>query len=266
MCVFSLYFKALDRKGVCKVFQNNFSACLFDNWQQFKSILRKKRNKLSLKTIDLLIPNHVYIDGWMGVFVCMWTDTEHKVIHAAFHAHLPRLEGRVSAVIQPSFLLGNDPFSLKLSFSLPLPSLQTLPQIPGLRFAKTAIRKVALHPKVTGKWKLHQQGHTHTQTLEIPSGWMNMHGGVCVLGLNIHCVCVCVCVHSSNCKKGTIFLSILRYNVIRNSSVQGKGFLWILSQHCGGKIRKWVHLSAVTTVNFIENTRAQMSGLRTCAC
>lgn len=73
MCVFSLYFKALDRKGVCKVFQNNF--CLFDNWQQFKSILRKKRNKLSLKTIDLLIPNHADIDGWMDVFVCMWIDT-----------------------------------------------------------------------------------------------------------------------------------------------------------------------------------------------
>lgn len=128
----------------------------------------------------------------MDVFVCMWTDTEHRVIHAAFHAQLPRLEGRVSAVIQPSFLVGNDPFSLKLSFSLPLPSLQTLPQIPGLRFAKTAVRKVALRPKVTGKWKLHQQGHTHTDTGNTIR--MNEYAWVCVcvLGLNIHCVCVCV--------------------------------------------------------------------------
>lgn len=31
VCVFSLYFKALDRKGVCKVLQNNFSVCLFNN-------------------------------------------------------------------------------------------------------------------------------------------------------------------------------------------------------------------------------------------
>lgn len=31
----------------------------------------KKRNKLPLKTIDLLIPHHVYTDGWMCVCVSM---------------------------------------------------------------------------------------------------------------------------------------------------------------------------------------------------
>lgn len=35
---------------------------------------------------------------------------------AVFHAHLRRLEGIVSVVIQPSFFLGNYSFNLKLSF------------------------------------------------------------------------------------------------------------------------------------------------------
>lgn len=43
MCVFSLYFKALDRKGVCKVFQNNFSVSLITD----KSIMRKKKEQTS---------------------------------------------------------------------------------------------------------------------------------------------------------------------------------------------------------------------------
>lgn len=61
VCVFSLYFKALDRKGVCKVLQNNFLfVCLITD----KSIMReKKRNKLPLKTIDWLIPDHAPVGG-----------------------------------------------------------------------------------------------------------------------------------------------------------------------------------------------------------
>ena len=70
MCVFSLYFKALDRKGVRKVFQNNFFlfVCLITD----KSIMReKKRNKLPLKTIDLLIPDHAPVGGCVYVCVCV---------------------------------------------------------------------------------------------------------------------------------------------------------------------------------------------------
>ena len=37
---------------------------------------KKKRNKLPLKTIDLLIPNHMYIltGGWVCVFMFPWVE------------------------------------------------------------------------------------------------------------------------------------------------------------------------------------------------
>lgn len=53
---------------------------------------------------------------------------------------------------------------------------------------------------------------------------------MCLLGLTIQCVCARVCIHSSNCKKGTIFLPTLIYNVIRNIVVvQGQGFFYLIT-------------------------------------
>lgn len=147
-------------------------------------------------------------------------------------------------------------FQFKACSFLAFPSFQTLPQFPGLQSEKTIwLEKLpSIQSSLGNRYCVNSDTHTDVEK----TTWTNEYVHVCA--------CVRVCVYSSNCKKGTMFLSILRYNVIRNISVQGIGLLWILSQHCGGKIRKWVHLSAVTTVNFIENARAQTSGLRTCVC
>lgn len=148
--------------------------------------------------------------------------------------------------------LGKLFFYLKLSFScLSLfPNSSPVPR--SSVWKDKLVRKVALPSKFTGKQRRHKQWHPHRHWKYHLDEWM--------------CVRARVRVYSSNCKKGTVFLSVWRYNVIRNISVQEVGFLRILSQHCGGNIRKWVHLSAVTTVNFIENTPAQTSGLCTCEC
>lgn len=178
-----------------------------------------------------------------------------------------------TVVIQSLFFLESNSFNLKLLFHC----LSLLPNFPvsqvfSLKDSLVKKKKLPSTQNSLGNRNC-INSNTHTDTGNII--WMNelCLNIVCVCvyvcGLNINCmyfrseytVCVCVCIHSSNCKKGPIFLSILRYNVIRNISVQEKGFLRILSQHCGGKTRKWVHLSAVTTVNFIENTCAQMSDL-----
>lgn len=147
-------------------------------------------------------------------------------------------------------------FQFKAHSFLVFPSFQTLPQFSGLQSEKTIwLEKLpSIQSSLGNRYCINSDTRTDIEN----TTWTNEYVHVCD--------CVCVCVYSSNCKKGTIFLSILRYNVIRNISVQGIGFLRILSQHCGGKIRKWVHLSAVTTVNFIENTHVQTSGLCTCAC
>lgn len=124
MCVFSLYFKALDRKGVCKVFQNNF---LFDNWQQFKSIMRKKKGTNSLSKLLTCSSQTTCICWWVGVCLCLRGSTAHRLVWAVFHAHLQGSEATVSEVVEPKFLLGNYSFDSKLSFSLPLPLSKLLP-------------------------------------------------------------------------------------------------------------------------------------------
>lgn len=234
--------------------------CLFDNWQRFKSIMRKKKKEQTPSQNYWPAHPKPRIYWWMDVCdVSTWVCTVHRWIQAVFHAHLQRLEGTVSVVIKLRFLLGIEErielfFQYKALSFLASPFFQNLPQFPGLQSEKTIwLEKLPSLQNLLGNRNcINSDTHTDIEN----TTWTN----------ESLCTCVCVCVYSSNCKKGTIFLSILRYNVIRNISVQGIGFLWILSQHCGGKIRKWVHLSAVTTVNFIENTHAQTSGLWTCVC
>lgn len=185
------------------------------------------------------------------VLMCAWVSTV-QTETAVFHTHLQR---------QPfiPFLLGNSSFDLMLSLSLPLTSNSS---------SRCLVHQSEKLPSIQnslGSGKLHLVCDTHRDIWNIT--WTN-ELWLCVYIRSEYTVCMCarVCIHSSNCKKGTIFLPTLIYNVIRNIFPCRAGFLRVLSQHCGGKIRKWVHLPAVTTVNVIENTRAQVSGLCTCVC
>lgn len=138
MCVFSLYFKALDRKGVCKVFQNKFFVCLFDNWQQFKSIMRKKKEQTPSQNYWPAHPKpRVYIDGgWVCVHVSMGlygtqTDTSSVPCPPAKVGVYSLCSHRAQIPHGKLF------FQFKAIFFLASPSVQTLPQYPGLQSEKT---------------------------------------------------------------------------------------------------------------------------------
>lgn len=139
MCVFSLYFKALDRKGVRKVFQNNFSVCLFNNWQQEYN----ERNKKEQTPSQNYWPAHPRPRPWGDVCVCVcvlmcaWISTV-QTETAVFHTHL---QGQ--PFIQ--LLLGNSS-DLVLSPSLPFTSNSS--PVPS-----SSVWTVALHSKFSGKWK-----------------------------------------------------------------------------------------------------------------
>lgn len=95
VCVFSLYFKALDRKGVCKVLQNNFLfVCLITD----KSIMREKKGTNSLS--KLLTGSSQTMPLWEDVCadVCLVStaQTETTVFHT-------RLQGQPFT----RFLFGN---------------------------------------------------------------------------------------------------------------------------------------------------------------
>ena len=69
MCVFSLYFKALDRKGVRKVFQNNFFlfVCLITD----KSIMREKKGTNSLSKLLTCSSQTTPLCGDVCMCVCV---------------------------------------------------------------------------------------------------------------------------------------------------------------------------------------------------
>lgn len=241
-------------------FSKQFVVCLFDNWQQFKSIMKKKKKEQTPS--QNYWPAHpkprIYIDGWVDVCVggdmCLYgaqIDTSGVPWPPAETGGYSLCSSWAQAPCGKLF------FQFKALFFLASPSFQNLPQFPGLQSEETIwLEKLPSIQNSLGNRNC-VDSDTHTDTEN--TTWTNE----CV------CACVwvwCVRVYSSNCKKGTIFLSILGYNVIRNISVPGIGFLRILSQHCGGKIRNRVHLSAVTTVNFIETTHAHTSalGMRVC--
>lgn len=77
--------KHLIEKAYARFFKTIFLfVCLItDN----KSIMRekKKRNKLPLKTIDLLIPDHAPVGGCVCVDVCMGSTVQTEA--AGFHTH-----------------------------------------------------------------------------------------------------------------------------------------------------------------------------------
>lgn len=68
--------------------------------------MRKKKGTNSLSKLLTCSSQTTYIlmDGWMCVFVYTWVYRVHRLIKAVFHAHLQRLEGIVSAVIEPQLL------------------------------------------------------------------------------------------------------------------------------------------------------------------
>lgn len=89
-------------------------------------------------------------------------------------------------------------------------SFQTLSQCPVLQSER--LPSIQNSP---GNGKLHTVCDTHRDIWNIT--WTNeLCVYMCLLSLNIQCVCARVWIHSSNCKKGTIFLPTLIYNVIRN--------------------------------------------------
>lgn len=174
--------------------------CLFDNWQEYNE--KKKRNKLPLKTIDLLIPNHVTIDGWMCVYVCV-DSTAHRWVQSVFHAQLQRLEGKDcshSAYVLLRKFQFLKLFQFKAFSFIAFFSFQTFPWFSGLQSERQSsltnkqTNKTALRSKFTGVWKLHKQWCPHRHWKYRLNEWIVFeHVCACVmfvLGLNIHHVYV----------------------------------------------------------------------------
>lgn len=178
MCVFSLYFKALDRKGVRKVFQNNFSVCLFNNWQQEYN----ERNKKEQTPSQNYWPAHPRPRPWGDVCVCVCVDVCMDFYSADWDSSVPHPPARTAIHPAPlgkfffwlsalSFLA----FHFKLFPSAQFISLNSCPPFKILWEVENCI------------WCV-----TPTETSEISLGHMN-YVCVCTLGLNIQCVYVCVC-------------------------------------------------------------------------
>lgn len=197
-------------------FSKQFLVCLITD-NNFKSIMRKKkRNKLLLKTIDLLIPNHAYTDGWMDVCVSVYMGLQGTQIDTSSVPCPPaKIGGDSLCSPRAQAPVGKLFFQFKARSFLAFPSFQTLPQFPGLRSEKIIwLEKLpSIQSSLGNRYCVNSDTHTDIEN----TTWTNECVHVCA--------CVRVCVYSSNCKKGTIFLSILRYNVIRNISVQGRGLL-----------------------------------------
>lgn len=157
MCVFSLYFKALDRKGVRKVLQNNFSVCLFNNWQQEYNE-RKKKGTNSLS--KLLTCSSQTMPLWEGVCVsmCAW------VLQCRL-----RRQGSTPTRGQalPRILSGNRSFDLTLSLPSPLLLLNFCPA-----FSPPAWR-VASHFRILWEAETCLQFVTLTETSERSLGQMS---------------------------------------------------------------------------------------------
>lgn len=153
----------------------------------------------------------------MDVCVYTWVYRVHRLIQAVFHAHLQRSEGYSLCSHRAQVPVGKLFFQFKAHSFLAFPSFQTLPQFPGLRSEKTIwLEKLpSIQSSLGNRYCMNSDTHTDVEN----TTWTNEYVHVCV------CARVRACVYSSNCRKGTIFLSILRYNVIRNISVQGIGFL-----------------------------------------
>lgn len=191
--------KHLIEKAYARFFKTIFLfVCLVtDN----KSIMREKKKEQTPSQNYWPAHPRPCPCGRVRVFVCMGfysADGDSRVPHpsarTAIHpAPLRKLFFQFNAL---SFLASH--------------AFQTLPGCPVPQSEK--LPSVQNSP---GNGKLHTVCDTHRDIWNIT--WTN-EICLCVwtVGLNIQCVCARVCIHSSNCKKGTIFLSILIYNVIRN--------------------------------------------------
>lgn len=155
-----------------------FSVCLFNNWQQEYNE-RKKRNKLPLKTIDLLIPDHAPVGGCVCADVCLglysadWDGSvPHPPVRTAIHA----------VPLRTLFCWFNG-----LSF-LASHSFQTLPQCLVLQSEKLPSIQHSL-----GNGKLHTVCDTHRDIWNIT--WTN-ELCVYVFVRSEYTVCVCTCVYT----------------------------------------------------------------------
>lgn len=200
MCVFSLYFKALDRKGVCKVFQNKFSVCLITD----KSIMRKKKEQTSSQNYWPAHPKPCNY-WWMDVCLCYVCvdSTAHRWVQSVFHAQLQRLEGKDcshSAYVLLRKFQFLKLFQFKAFSFIAFFSFQTFPWFSGLQSERQSsltnkqTNKTALRSKFTGVWKLHKQWCPHRHwKYRLNERIVFEHVCACVmfvLGLNIHHVYV----------------------------------------------------------------------------
>lgn len=160
--------------------------CLFDNWQQFKSIMRKKKKEQT--------PSQNYWPAhpkpctyWrMGVCVCVYmgfSGTQNGTSSVPCPPVMIRGSRLCSHWAQVS--LGKLFFQLKLSFSLRLPtSFQTLPQFPGLLSEKIIwIGKwPSLQNSLGNRNCLNSDTHTDIENTTWMYGYV-----ICVRA----CACVC---------------------------------------------------------------------------
>lgn len=179
MCVFSLYFKALDRKGVCKVFQNNF---LFDNWQQFKSIMRKKKEQTPSQNYWPAHPKP-WVCWWVGVCLCLHGLHGTRTGASSVPCPPARVGGYSVWSRWAQVPLGKLLFWFEALFFLASPSFQTPPQFPGLLSEQTIwLQKLpSLQNSLGNRNCINSDTHTDFEN----TTWMNGY---------ILCVCVCVCV------------------------------------------------------------------------
>lgn len=177
--------KHLIEKAYARFFKNNF--CLFDNWQQFKSIMRKKKgtNSLSKLLTCSSQTTSILMDGWMRC-VCVDMGLYDTRIDTSSVPRPPAKVGGYSLCNHWAQVpLGTLSFQFKALF-LCSPFFQTHPQFPGLRSEKKIwLEKLPSFQNSLGNRNcINSDTHTDIEN----TTWTSE--------------CVCVCVYSSNCKKG----------------------------------------------------------------
>lgn len=159
--------------------------CLFDNWQQFKSIMKKKKKKKEQTPSQNYWPAHPKprIYGWMDVCLCFHGLYGTQIDTSSVPRPPAKIGGYRLCSHWAQLPLGKLFFYLKLSFScLSLfPNSSPIPR--SSVWKDKLVRKVALPSKFTGKQKRHKQWHPHRHGKYHLDEWMCARACVCTVAI-----------------------------------------------------------------------------------